>query len=1255
MKSGNLPKLLLIASVILALGAVLIGLPAATEAQRSDQGDIDIQQTSSAETTIAPEFGKLPLSFVPNAGQTNSTVRFEARGMGGRLFFTPGGVVLSLPTPAEPRTLSVEPGDDSDRTLNAHPLPRNTAMLRLRFEGANSTPEITGDERLPGIVNYFTGNDPAKWQTNLPTYAGVVYRELYPGIDLQYDGTEGLLKGTYTVAPGADPSRIRWRYDGATNMRINETTGDLLIDLYTPAAKQERAVDHRLEAKERRRESQSKIQNLKSKIIESAPIAWQEIDGQHVPVSIRYAITDDGSINFTLGDYDSTHPLTLDPTLIYSTYLGGSGTDEGNGVAVDSAGNVYVTGLTYSSNFPTASPLDNTLGGSEDAFVTKLNAAGSALLYSTYLGGSGSDEGADIALDGAGNVYLTGWTNSADFPLAGPLDNTLGGRDAFVTKLNAAGSALLYSTFLGGSSIDGGDGIAVDGGGSAYIVGSTFSSNFPTINALQSTKGGGTTDAFMTKLNAAGNGMLYSTYLGGSGSDEGADVAVDSAGNAYVTGWTTSTNFPTANPLQSANGGGHDVFVSKLNAVGSALLYSTYLGGSNVDTGEGIALNSAGDAYVTGQVRSTDFPTVNPLQSNKGGGLNDGFVMMLNAVGNGIVYSTYLGGSDSDSVYDIAVDSAGNAYVTGFTESTNFPADAIYGTPGADRYAFVTKLNGLGSALLYSNYLGGIGLNEGHGIAVDSANNAYATGWTDSTSFPTLNPAQAILGGSSDAFVAKFEETDPNIDIGFRPNPDGYQFSNYGGVNYADYTTDDMRQMFGDDAVCWIDANSGSCSIKPTAQSWYNDVHKKMNGGHCDGFTTTSLRFFKGLDNPDDFQGGENTTYDLLLSNARRHVAYYWVLQVPNPVATARFNALQKTPSQVLDQLSSAMSGGANDPTTLLVYNSNLTSGHSITPYTIESRGNGVYWVWVYDNNHPNDATRYVEINTTNNTWSYNLGGTTSWSGNANSYSLGAIPISTYAQQPVCPWCFGGSSFGHVGLTGQGHLLITDSQGQRIGYVGSQFVHEISGAFGSVPPGGLDVSKEPIYTLPLTDTYTILLDGQTLTQTETVEVSQFGPGYAVLADDVTLGPTSQDQLTITPDGTQLAYQSSSDKEVTLTLTLDDASESNHLQVNGADIGAWQVVTLRADVDNGQLVFNNAQANGGEYDLAFKRINAAGEQTFAHTGLAISATDTHYLDYDNWDGSGPMMLQIDHGSDGTIDETLQLQAYEIYLPIILKAH
>ena len=496
------------------------------------------------------------------------------------------------------------------------------------------------------------------------------------------------------------------------------------------------------------------------------------------------------------------------------------------------------------------------------------------------------------------------------------------------------------------------------------------------------------------------------------------------------------------------------------------------------------------------------------------------------------------------------------------------------------------------------------------------------------------------------------------MDLGFRATPDGYGFPNYGGVNYADYTTDDMRRMFGDAAVCHMEG--ALCHPRPTAEQWNRLANEAMNGGHCDGMASTSLRFFKDLDNPGDFQLAANTTHDLQLGNVRRHIAYYFVRQLTDPVKSYKEQVRQGTPSTILDELHSAISGSAADPTTLFVRQAGQ-GGHAITPYSIEDRGGGVYWVRVYDNNHPNDGNRYVVINTTNDTWSYNLGWAT-WSGDTNTDSLGIVPISKYAQQSVCPWCAGAGALsaapsGEIFLTGGGHLLITDGAGRRIGYIGDQFVNEIPGAYGSIFDAGLGIETEPVYTLPLTETYTILVSGQTLTQTQTVGVAQFGPGYAVSVSDLTLGPTSGDGLIVAPDGAQLAYQSSDDKEATLTLALDGAGQSNQLQLSGADIAAGQPITLTADVDIGQLAFDNSQAGGGTYDLQVTLLSAAGGQWFVHTGVAISATDTHYADYGAWDGHGSMTLYVDQGTDGNIDETVILdnQAPRVCLPLVLRNH
>ncbi|MFZ0823455.1 MAG: SBBP repeat-containing protein, partial [Terriglobales bacterium] len=397
--------------------------------------------------------------------------------------------------------------------------------------------------------------------------------------------------------------------------------------------------------------------------------------------------------------------------------------------------------------------------GGYDAFVAKLNPSGSALVYSTYLGGIENDAVLGIAVNSSGNAYVAGWTASTNFPTMNPLQAVYGGgsSNAFVANLNPSGSALVYSTYLGGSCADSGSGIAVDSSGNAYVTGSTCSTNFPTMNPLQAANAGGY-DAFVAEINPSGSALVYSTYLGGSGDDPGTGIAVDGSGNAYVTGQTNSTNFPTMNPLQAANAGGNDdAFVAKLNASGSALIYSTYLGGSGADGGTGIAVDSSDNAYVTGYTASTDFPTMNPLQAAYGGGGYDTFVAEINPSGSALVYSTYLGGSGVDHGSGIAVDSTGNAYVTGYTASTDFPTmnplQAAYG--GGSDDAFVAKLNPLGSALVYSTYLGGSHDDDGLGIAVDSSGNAYATGQTNSTDFPTMNPLQPTNGGGYDVFVAK--------------------------------------------------------------------------------------------------------------------------------------------------------------------------------------------------------------------------------------------------------------------------------------------------------------------------------------------------------------------------------------------------------------------------------------------------------------------------------------------------------------------
>jgi hypothetical protein len=510
----------------------------------------------------------------------------------------------------------------------------------MSLAGANPAATVTGLEELPGTRNYLIGNDPAKWRTNVPTYAKVKYQSVYPGIDLVYYGNPQHLEYDFLVAPGADPSAIALKVS-ALSPSAGERGLPLHIDPNGDLVMQASEYEVRLHK----------------------PVVYQtgEDSARHF-VDGRYRVTRDGQVTFAVAAYDPGKLLVIDPVLTYSTYLGGSAQELFqlfSGIAVDAAGHAYVTGNTASTDFPTASPLQPVSSGVIDAFVAKLTPDGSALVYSTYLGGSGTEFSLGIAVNTAGHASVTGYTESTDFPTASPLQPVLGGReDAFVAKLTPDGSALVYSTYLGGNGGDQGHGIAVDAAGHAYVTGSTVSTDFPTANPLQAGSGGfGFADAFVAKLTSDGSALVYSTYLGGSGGDSSSGIAVDAAGSAYVTGSTVSTDFPTANPLQPVFGGGFaDAFVAKLTPDGSALVFSTYLGGSGGDSSFGIAVDAAGSAYVTGPTGSTDFPTVGPVQPVFGG-VADAFVTKI---GSETIPSIFyeIVSRNSDKCLDVAYASA---------------------------------------------------------------------------------------------------------------------------------------------------------------------------------------------------------------------------------------------------------------------------------------------------------------------------------------------------------------------------------------------------------------------------------------------------------------------------------------------------------------------------------------------------------------------------------------------------------------------
>jgi hypothetical protein len=706
------------------------------------------QTDPKVQVRIIDGYGKLPLSFEANHGQTDSRVKFLSRTGGYTLFLTQDEAVLTLRGKTWNAHNAKVTGVSRSPHSNVAEV-KSGGVLRMKLHGANAAARVTGIDELAGTSNYFIGNDPDKWRTAVPTFAKVKYEGIYSGINLVYYGNQRQLEYDFIVSPGADPHRIAFDVHGAKRIR-RDAHGDLVFKI-----------------------GEDEIRWHK-------PAVYQERDGSRQVVAANYAITNNNRVGFEVAKYDPSRPLYIDP-LIYSTYLGGEGIDYGSGIAVDSAGNAYVTGYTNSTNFPTMNPLQPS-GGGGDAFVVKINPAGSAFVYSTYLGGSAEDWGYGIAADSAGNAYVTGLTCSTDFPTRKPLQANYGGPDqscgdAFVTKINASGSALVYSTYLGGFENDTGYGIAVDSAGDAFVTGVTASTDFPLKNPLQPAYGGGMGDAFVTKINPAGSALLYSTYLGGVGNDPGYGIAVDKSGNAYVTGATNSGDFPIKNALQPVAAGYDDAFVAKINPSGSALVYSTYLGGSHSDFGSGIAADSSGNAYVTGFTGSTNFPVKNPLQPAFGGDSADAFVAEINPMGSALIYSTYLGGSRLDYGDGIAVDNSGNAYVTGATASTNFPLANPFQTKQGG--AFVSKIASGGTALLYSTHLGGTGGEDqyGGGIAVDSAGYAYVTGDTGSGDFPLMNPLQPFNGGSKfDAYLTKIDvrAVATSTTLSSSPNPSSY-------------------------------------------------------------------------------------------------------------------------------------------------------------------------------------------------------------------------------------------------------------------------------------------------------------------------------------------------------------------------------------------------------------------------------------------------------------------------------------------------
>jgi hypothetical protein len=715
-------------------------------------GSIPVNPPPAASLSAGTDtyFGSLPLYFVENRGQADPHVAYYVLGSSTQVYFTRAGVTFAFM-----------------KTENTSPLrvhtdaPTKRWVVKLDFVNANPV-KPTGAGPTQAIVSYFKGPSD-QWHAGLSTYAQVVYPNLWSGIDLVFYGQVGQLSYDFLVHPGADPAQIRLRYRGVESISL-DAVGQMQVDTRMGG------------------------------FMERAPVAWQAEHAEHTSVSAKFeligsslpkveqispALLEQGradagvTYDFTIGSYDQTQPLLIDPVVLVNCgYIGGSGDDYGRAIALDSGGNIYVTGETLSTqdSFPVTTGPDLIANGLYDAFVTKVNASGTALVYSGFIGGALNDFSWGIAVDGEGSAYVAGetWSPQDSFPVKiGPALTYKGATDGYVAKISASGDALVYAGYIGGVVYDAIYGIAVDDSGNAYVTGATGSDqlSFPIQGSLDPTFNG-VEDAFVAKVNPTGEALIYAGYIGGSDWDWGMAIAVDAAGNAYVTGRTKSTaaTFPVKIGPDLTHNGGDDAFIARVNPSGSGLDYAGYIGGVGEDYARAIAVDDTGNAYITGETASTQnsFPVTLGPDLTYNGGEKDAFVAKVSTTGATLVYAGYIGGIGGDFGYGIAVDAANSAYIVGFTYSNQdtFPVTSgpLSTYNGGDRDAFVAKVNASGSGLDYAGFIGGLGIDYGAAIAVDGDGNAYITGITNSNqaSFPVKGgPDLTYNGGLWDAFVAK--------------------------------------------------------------------------------------------------------------------------------------------------------------------------------------------------------------------------------------------------------------------------------------------------------------------------------------------------------------------------------------------------------------------------------------------------------------------------------------------------------------------
>ncbi|HHH35253.1 MAG TPA: DUF11 domain-containing protein [Gammaproteobacteria bacterium] len=731
----------------------------------------------SASRPLLPHARALPLRFEPlPAGNA-----FAARGADYLVSLSEAGAELRLGGPGE------------------------TSVVRIRvLDAAPARPR--GSHPLPALHHYLRGRDPAAWRIGVPTYGEVRYPAIYPGIDLAYHGHEGHMEYDFIVAPGADPGRIRLAFEGADHIAVNGR-GELVLRIG------------------------------QRRLVQPPPRIYQATGTGRRTVAGGYVVDAEDRVSFRLAAYDRHKPLVIDPVLVYASYLGGDADERVLAMTTDAGGNLYLVGITDSTDLATSGALDGSCGSDgacdrttvggigatvtrSDIFVTRMAADGT-VLYTTYLGGGRADVATAVAVDALGQVTLAGHTRSTDYPVTtGAFDSACSdllpapggdgicdeGSEAVITRLAADGASLVYSTYLGGNGDDQALGLALDAAGNAYVTGATASSDFPVTTGAFATDAAGLQDAFVAKLDATGSTLDYAAYLGGSATDVARDIAVDTSGNAYVTGYTASRNFPTVAPLDGKcgatglcdgvvddDGDGtpstittFDAFVAKVNPTGSALVYSTYLGGERYDYGNAIVVDAAGRAYVAGETRSTNFsslPAGSPLQPALAGSY-DGFVTRLNAAGSALDFFTYLGGGSGDVINDLAVDASGDIYVTGSTFSRDFPTAAPFHPSPPQRLdnavivfdaeAFIARLDTTASSLRYASLFGGQHNDYATTLALGGAGQVYFAGYTFSADLAVTDDARQASHRNdtgdttviaSDSFLAHVADGDTDLTV----------------------------------------------------------------------------------------------------------------------------------------------------------------------------------------------------------------------------------------------------------------------------------------------------------------------------------------------------------------------------------------------------------------------------------------------------------------------------------------------------------